>query len=295
MKQACWLLAFFICWSAAGFVFFGNETGLAHDRGPHPDRIVSLAPNITEILFALGLEKQVVGVTLDCDYPPQTATKTRVGTFWQPDIESVIALRPQLIVTLGFQQQRNLAERLARIGCNCLTVDIETTADLYAATEQIGLATDTADRARELVADMQTQLQQIGANVAGRDRIKVLWVIQRQPLRVAGRNTFANEIIEFAGGENAIGPTLHQYPPIGAEQVLTCNAEVIIEPAMGSTDLAAQQGSAIQYWSAFGSLSAVVNRRIFVINPDTVTRLGPRLCRGVRTVAKCLRPELFEN
>jgi iron complex transport system substrate-binding protein len=102
-------------------------------------------------------------------------------------------------------------------------------------------------------------------------------------------------MIEFAGGENAIGPTLHKYPPIGAEQVIVCGADVIIEPSMQQKNLAAQQNRARLYWSKFKNVPAVANERIHIIQGDIVSRLSPRLYEGIETIAECLRPELFEN
>ena len=259
------------------------------------NRIVSLAPNLTEILFALGLEKEIVRVTLYSDYPPAAAKKPKAGTFWQPNIEAIIAARPDLIVTLGFEQQKNLAERLKRINYNCLTVNIEKVNDLYEAVETIGAATGKQHEANGLVTNIWDNLDKLSALVGTEAKVRVLWVVQREPLRVAGRDTFVNEMIEFAGGENAIGPTLHKYPPIGAEQVIVCGADVIIEPSMQQKDLAAQQNRALQYWSKFENVPAVANKRIYIIQGDMVSRLSPRLYEGIETIAQCLRPELFEN
>ncbi len=120
-------------------------------------------------------------------------------------------------------------------------------------------------------------------------------MVQREPLRVAGRDTFVNEMIELAGGENAMGPTIYKYPPIGAEQVIAGGADVIIEPSMTEDDLPSQQDKAFQYWNRFENVPAVINKRIYVINGDIVSRLGPRLYEGVETIARCLRPELFAD
>ena len=120
---------------------------------------------------------------------------------------------------------------------------------------------------------------------------KVLWVIQTEPLRVAGRNTFINELIELLGGENAIGPTIQQYPPIGTEELLACNVEVIIQSAMGKIDIGRQQQQAEVFWSKWASLPAVKNNKIYVVNSDTVLRLGPRLPQGVEMVGRCLHPD----
>ncbi len=298
MNKWWWLLLIITCWTAAGFAI--SNLRQSKDIGDTPlstkaDRIVSLAPNLTEILFALGLEKEIVRVTLYSDYPPAAATKPKAGTFWQPNIESIIAAKPDLIVTLGFEQQKNLAERLKRINYNCLTVNIEKIKDLFEAIETIGTAAGKQLEANELVTNIRNKLDELSALIGTKAKVRVLWVVQREPLRVAGRDTFVNEMIELAGGENAIGPTLHKYPPIGAEQVIACGADVIIEPSMHQKDLAAQQNKALQYWSKFENLPAVANKRIYIIPGDMVSRLSPRLYEGIETIAGCLRPELFEN
>ena len=298
MNKWWWLLLIITCWTAAGFAIFDLQQ--TQDSGDTPlptrvDRIVSLAPNLTEILFALGLEKEIVRVTLNSDYPPAAAKKPKAGTFWQPNIEAIIAARPDLIVTLGFEQQKNLAERLKRINYNCLIVNIKKVNDLFEAVEIIGAATGKKLEANELVTNIRDNLDKLSALVGMEDKVRVLWVVQREPLRVAGRDTFVNEMIEFAGGENAIGPTLHKYPPIGAEQVIVCGADVIIEPSMQQKNLAAQQNRARLYWSEFKNVPAVANERIHIIQGDIVSRLSPRLYEGIETIAECLRPELFEN
>jgi iron complex transport system substrate-binding protein len=298
MNKWWWLLLIITCWTAAGFAIFDLQQIQGCGDAPlstKVDRIVSLAPNLTEILFALGLEKEIVRVTLNSDYPPAATKKPKAGTFWQPNIEAIIAARPNLIVSLGFEQQKNLAERLKRINYNCLIVDIEKVNDLFEAVETIGAATGKKLEASKLVTNIRDNLDKLSALVGTEDKVRVLWVVQREPLRVAGRDTFVNEMIEFAGGENAIGPTLHKYPPIGAEQVIVCGADVIIEPLMQQKDLKEQQKNANQYWNKFENLPAVANKRIYVIPGDTVSRLGPRLYEGTETIARCLRPELFEN
>jgi iron complex transport system substrate-binding protein len=298
MNKWWWLFIILSGWTAAGFAIFGLQQGQNYHDIPLPtraERIVSLAPNLTEILFALGLEEEIARVTLDSDYPRAAAEKPKVGTFWQPNIEAVIAARPDLVITLGFHQQKNIAERLKRIGYKTLTVNIEKMKDLFNAIEKIGTATGKQLQANELLINIKNKLYRLTALIGTEKKVRVLWVVQREPLRVAGRDTFVNEMIEMAGGENAIGRTVHKYPPIGAEQVIVCNAEVIIEPVMSDKDPARQQNRAHQYWSKYENLPAVSNKRIYVINGDTVSRLGPRLYEGTETIARCLRPELFEN
>jgi len=259
------------------------------------NRIVSLAPNLTEILFALGLEDNIAGVTIHSDYPSAAEKKPKMGTFWQPNIEAVIAAEPDLVITLGFEQQRNLAKRLEASGCGILTVNIEKVSDLFGAIEKIGEATKTTQKAEQLIGNIKKEIEGLAAMFDPTERVRVLWVIQTEPLRVAGRSTFVNEIITLAGGENAIGPTLHQYPPIGTEQLYSCGADVIITAAQGREELSIQQERAVKFWSRFKSVPAVKNKRIYVIDPGPVSRLSPRLPKAVENVAKCLRPELFDK
>jgi iron complex transport system substrate-binding protein len=296
MRKWCLLAVTFAAWMTAGHVLcatrpFGARTGQPQTH--RPTRIVSMAPDLTETLYAMGLEQRIAAVSSDSDFPPQASDKPKVGTFWQPNIEAVIAVRPDLVVTQVFNQQQTIARRLRRMGYACLALDIERMNDLFTAVEIIGDATGQRETARNLVDTLQGRMVRLADLVKTSKKVRVLWVVQREPLRVAGLDTFVNGIIELAGGQNAIGPTLQKYPPIGGEQVLACGVEAIIEPMMTGSDPNAQQQAAMAYWSRFASLPAVVNGRIYVIDGDIVSRLSPRLCDGAEAVARCLHPEAF--
>jgi iron complex transport system substrate-binding protein len=296
MRKWWILLIAFAVWIGMGYLLLRPRHAEAAFEGKPshaPARIVSMAPNLTEILFSLGLDESIVGVTQDSDYPPAATQRRTVGTFWQPNIEAVIALKPDLVVTLEFEQQRNLAERLTRMGYKCLTLDISTVDDLFEAISAVAAATDREQHARQVVAGMKAKIAAVWDATRGKDNVKVLWVVQQDPLRVAGRGTFINEMIDLAGGENAIGPTIHVYPPIGSEQIIASAPQVIIEPAMIGGDLQEQQANAASYWKRYASIPAVANGRIYVIDGDLVSRLSPRLADGIQAIAKCLRPEVF--
>jgi iron complex transport system substrate-binding protein len=259
-------------------------------------RIVSLAPNLTEILFALGLGERVVAVSSDSNFPAEVASQRKVGTFWQPNTEAIVAARPDLVVTLSFEQHRAAADSLQRLGYRVLSVRIETVEELLAAIRQLGQAAGCVSQADTLAAMIQQRLSEVQARangIAPENRIKVLWVVQTEPLRVAGRDTFPSRLIEMAGGQNAIDRTVQQYPPIGAETLLSCAPQVILQPAMAGNNLARQRGDAVSFWSRWPNLPAVKNGRIYVIPPDTVSRLGPRLPDGLELVCRCLHPERF--
>ena len=174
-----------------------------------------------------------------------------------------------------------------------MTLKTEKIEELFTAIQKIGTAAGCKQRADELVKNISNQLNDLQSKLSSTDKVKVLWVVQVEPLRVAGRNTFVNEFIELAGGENAIGPTVQQYPAIGAEELLACGAETIIQSAMGTTNIPKQQQAAETFWGKWAGLPAVKNNRIYVVEPDTVLRLGPRLCQGIEMIARCLHPDIF--
>ena len=300
MNKWWWLLAIILCLAGAGLLIFGVPQVQNRSAPPLPNkptRIVSLAPNLTEILFALGLNEEIVAVSNDSDYPLEAANKKKIGTFWQPNTEAIIACRPELVVTLRLrtEQQKPTADSLRRLGYRVLTLRVETISELLAAIQEIGITTSCKLHADQLVESIGHRLDRLQSKLSSADKVKVLWVVQAEPLRVAGRNTFINELIELAGGENAIGHTLQQYPPIGAEEILTCGAETIIQSAMGTGNIPGQQQAAEAFWSKFAALPAVKNNRIYVIEPDTTLRLGPRLPQGAETIARCLHPDSFKR
>ncbi len=271
-----WLAVFVLSWTVAGVAMLSNDApAVIEAPGSCPQRIIAMAPNLTEILFALGLQDNIVGVTEYSNHPPAARQKPVMGTFWQPNIEAVVAARPDLVVALGFNQQAGLAHRLSRLNFNTLTVDIETISQLFDAIEKIGTVTDKTAAARRLIERLRSNFDNISRRVADGHRPKVLYIIQIEPLRVAGRQTFINELIELAGGENAIGRTIKKYPPDGLEQVIASNPDVIIQPVMDQTDINAGKEQLFEYFDRFQSITAVSSNRIYVIDGDAVSRLGP--------------------
>ncbi len=279
---------------ASGIFVLGYRQSRRSDSAKvfkEPSRIASLAPNITEILFGLGLDESIVAVSSDSDHPAGAGNKPKLGTFWQPNMEAVIAAKPDLVIALWFEQQKRLAKRLGELGYEAIVLKITNTDELFAAIERIGEVTGRELEAKILSEGLRKKLTEIEISSASREKVKVLWVVQTEPLRVAGRDTFINELIEICGGENAIGPTIQPYPPIGSEQVIGCGAKVIIQPAMGEVNIAEQQERAEKFWSKWPNLPAVKNNCIYVVEADTVCRLGPRLDEAVRIINECLHPE----
>jgi iron complex transport system substrate-binding protein len=250
-------------------------------------RIVSMAPNLTEILFALGLGDHLAAVTRNCDYPPAAADKPDIGTFWQPDIERIVAVRPELLVALDIPQHQAIVSRFRQQGCACLSLQIDTLEQLAPAIRQIAAATDHRREGELVIQGLDNKLK-VFSSRALTVRPRVLWVVQRDPLRVAGTKTFIGDLIRLAGGVNAVGPTIYDYPPIGAEELLAAAPEVIIEPSDNPDS--SEQKSQADFWSRYPALPAVQNHRLYLIPSAIVSRLGPRIPDAVAEIADRIHP-----
>ena len=258
------------------------------ERNPVPSpRIVSLAPNITEILFALGLGDHLAAVTSNCDYPPAVADKPRVGSFWQPDIEAILAAGPELLIALDIPQHQPIVSRFRQQGCTCLSLQIDALDQLAPAIREIASAAERTTEGEAVIQDINKRLKSFPPG-SGSARPKVLWVIQRDPLRVAGTKTFISELLGLAGAVNAIGPTIYEYPPIGAEELLAAAPEVIIEPSDNPDS--SEQKSQADFWSRYPALPAVQNHRLYLIPSALVSRLGPRIPDALAEIVNRIHP-----
>lgn len=290
-KQSALYYGLVILLLLAGLVFLANRSGppARTENQSSSLRIVSLAPNLTEILFALGLDVEIAAVSSDSNYPPQFEPKKKVGSFWNPDLEAVLSVEPTLVFTLGFQQQTNLAVQLEAIGCQTISLTIESIDQLYEAIETIGGLTDRQEAASRLIEEIAHRLEGIRQTAAASEPVRVLWVVQRQPVRAAGKNTFINELLEIAGAVNVIETTIYQYPPVDEEQIIASAPDVIIETADNAKDLQRLRATVEEFYRRFEGIPAVKNHRVFVINGDLVCRLGPRLPLGVEVVRECIQ------
>jgi iron complex transport system substrate-binding protein len=272
--------------SLAGMQYFCSHGQTETVPVPSP-RIVSLAPNLTEILFALGLGDHLAAVTSNCDYPPAVADKPRVGSFWQPDIEAILAARPEILVALDIPQHQAIVSRFRQQGCTCLSLRIDTLEQLAPAIREMASATGKVQEGESIIQDLNKRLRPV-PSTPNSARPKVLWVIQRDPLRVAGTKTYISELLGLAGAVNAIGPTIYEYPPIGAEELLAVAPEVIIEPS--DNPGSSEQKSQADFWSRYPVLPAVTQHRLYLIPSAIVSRVGPRIPDALAEIANRIHP-----
>lgn len=265
--------------------------------GAAPQRIVSTAPSITELLYALGLGDRVVGVTNYCHYPPEAKLKPKIGDYTSPNLEAIAALKPDLVII-----QTNpvkLADRLHALKLTTLEINQDDIAALYNSIRVVGAATGTAAQAAHLVGQTRANLMQIRAKAALVKPTRVMFVIGRTPNRldglvVVGKASYLNEIIEIAGGENVFRDAPSQYPNVSLEEVLARNPEVIVD--MG--DMAdtvnvtpEHQRQVVGLWQRMGSLTAVKQHRVFAVASDIYVVPGPRISIAAKEFFSMLHPE----
>lgn len=263
-----------------------------------PRRIVSTAPSATEILFALGLGDRVVGVTTYCDYPPEATKKTKIGTYLQPNFELMLSLKPELVVVV--KNPVKFAERMQAVGMKTLELAEETIPGIAESIRRVGDAAGVPDRATRLNRQISDGLAAIRQRTSSRPKRRVMLIIARSPGRIgglmaAGRESFMNELIAAAGGENVFADAPGSYPKVSLEEVLARNPEVIIDMGqMAETANASEQMAAVvAAWREIGSLRAARDGRVFVVPSDVFVVAGPRVVEAADQLARMLHPDLF--
>jgi len=255
-------------------------------QGSGPSRIVSLTPTITETLFALGAGERVVGVTRFCNYPSEAATRTKVGGLIDINIEAVVALTPDLVIAEG---QQAVVSRLRDLGLDVLTVKCATMADLLTAVGEIGARVGLQAEAEALVTVIRRRTGEVIEALKEVTRPRVLLVVGRHPLVVAGRGTFMDELIGLAGGTNVMGDSERQYPIASMETVLLRRPEVIVECSGSMTGEDATE-EARHAWSRWPSLPAVSTGRVYVSHSDALLRPGPRVPQALDELVGFFHP-----
>lgn len=248
------------------------------------NRVVSLAPANTEIVFALGGKEKLVGVTTYCDYPEEAKQKEKIGDFANPNVEKIISLKPQVVLATG-GVQKGVVERLNKFKIKVFVVDPKNFKGLYADIEKVGKIIGQETEAARLVEKMKKKVEEVKAKVQGRPRVRVFFEIYSQPLMTAGKNTFINDMIEIAGGENIGAKAGEGYPQFSEEQLVRDNPDVYLA-VKGSMN----NPEELKKRTGYSDLKAVKEGKVFVIDDNLVTRPGPRLIDGLIEVAKALHP-----
>jgi len=246
--------------------------------------IVSLAPNVTEMLFALDLGNRVVGVTTACNYPPEVSTLSPMGGFMTPHFEAIMGSGATWVVAMeGGVPEKDLS-KLRAAGKNVLLLKDKTVEDVLSSMELLGTKLGVPDAGKKLRSAVEKEVAPTPfGQVEGRP--KVMLVISKDPLMVAGPNTFVGELMVIAGLQNAVEESEVAYPAWDREAIIKANPDWIIEASMEES-----KNGDPSLWEGLDSVEAIQKKHIRTVNPDWVLRPGPRMGKGVRALREALKP-----
>lgn len=258
-----------------------------------PERIISIAPSNTEILYALGLEDRVMAVTKYCDYPPEAKEKPNIGGYTTPNIEEIIALSPDLILATSKHEEK-IIPQLEQRGLTVFALAPETLDDILASIKLIGEVTGKEQEAADLLAEMQGRIEAMTdktSNLSDDERPRVFYLTWHDPLKTSGVGTLHQELIQKAGGNNIFSEV------VGTQSV---DLEVLVaripQVMIAGIGMGSGEDQTLQYLeteSRLQSTEAWINGRIHGVDMDLTGRGGPRIVDGLEEFARCIHPELF--
>jgi len=259
-------------------------------------RIISLAPSITETLFAIGLGDAVVGVTRYCDYPPEARSKRQVGGVYDPNYEAITALSPDLVMMLPVHEKPR--KYLEARGVKVLTTRHETVAEILESIRQIGRTCGVPDQAEAVVQSLRRRMDAVAAFTRGLDRPSIMVGVGRniasnrlEDIYIAGKGGFYDQLIGYAGGVNAYAGSL-PFPAVSAEGILKMNPAVIVEMLGNMSGQNIDPEQATKAWQVLPRVDAVRNGRVHLIRGDFAVVPGPRFILILEKLARALHPEL---
>jgi iron complex transport system substrate-binding protein len=257
-------------------------------------RIVSLAPSLTETVFALGAGDRLVGVSVYCDFPPEARSIDRVGTFLTPNVEAILAKRPDVVLAVPSPANRNPVQSLRQLGLRVVVVDPRSVAEVLDSIRQIGAAIDRAPAAQDLIGRIEHDVARVRQRLRGAPQRKVLMVVGRAPLIAAGTGTFADELIRFAQGINLGAQAGSGWPHLSLEFAIAAAPDVIIDTTVTHAK-ESDAGASLRFWDAFTTVPAVRRGAVHAYRDYQLLRPGPRIAEALALMARFVHPERFRG
>ena len=255
-----------------------------------PKRIVSLAPSITEMLFAIGLNDEIVGVTEFCDFPPPALEKPKVGHS-QPNLETLVALQPDLIVSPKSFLRADLLARLEQLKIPTFLFESKTVEDIVTHIRVLGRIVGRVPESLKLSEKIQKRVVALTSQLEGRSRPTLLFVLSADPLISVGPGSYIHQLIELAGAKNAAEDSEVPYPRFNVEEVLRQNPEFLLFPTGRSEGIPQAERD---QWRRWPSLEAVKQNNLVQVQSDLLSRPGPRVVEGLEALIKILHPDVLQ-
>ncbi|MFH1074391.1 MAG: cobalamin-binding protein [Candidatus Firestonebacteria bacterium] len=284
IKTTGFLLLLITLALSSGFpVALTDDVGMTAVIPKEPERIISLAPSNTEILFLLNLGGRIAGVSNICDYPAAAEKKEKVGDFFAPNIEKILLLKPDLIIA-GGGVQKDLAIKLSALGIPTLTLYPKDLNQVLRDVVLVGKATGKDKEALNLSDSLKVRIENVKEKSKNKKKSKIYFELWNQPITSAGKGSFIEELINIAGGENIFSDINKTFPEVSVEEIIKRNPDIIITAYMGKKSGMKKE---IKNRAGWGSIKAVKDDKIFDdINSDLLLRPGPRLVSGLEELSK---------
>jgi iron complex transport system substrate-binding protein len=249
-----------------------------------PRRIVSLAPNLTEILFLLGADSSIVGVTDYCDYPDAAKRKAKIGGMLNPNIERILALQPDLVLMSGSGNMRSDFEKLTAAGTPVFVSHPRTIDGVFKSIVDIGELAGRRRTADSAVALLQSRRASLVLHAAAKQNETVLMLLSLNPLIAIGPRTFLNELVTLANGQNIVHDSSTAYPVLSREEILRRQPGVII----ATNDIVRSIDDILSPYPEWKSLKAIQNKHVAIVDASIVSRPGPRIIDGLEAMIRAV-------
>ena len=260
---------------------------------PYPaKRIISLAPSITEILFALGLNEEIAAITNFCDYPEAVLSKPRIGGFVNPDIEKIVSLKPDLIIGIRDGNRMDTVDRLNDFGLPVYIIDPKGFHGVIGTIKNIGDVVGREKESKKMVKEMVIKRENIISLTQSLSKPKVFFQLGDAPMVTVGKGTLADDLIRLAGGRSISENESVSYPVYSIETVLLKAPEIII---MTSMDSKKNSPYLVKKWESWKSIPAVRMNMIYVIDSNLVDRPTPRIAEGLEALVRIIHPEALRR
>jgi iron complex transport system substrate-binding protein len=280
-----------ILWLLLLAISFGCNSGAkpALDGPTRVTRVVSLAPNLTEIVFAVGAGDKLVGRTSYCDYPPEAKAVAEIGDTLHPSIERIIALKPQVVLISTSSQLEVFTQQLQNQNIAVVVTDPHDLEGVFRSITQVGEMLGQKDQADLLVTKLRERANTVEQAVKGKTPVRVFYQVSGEPLYTAGHDAFVTDLMRRAGITSVTADVPGAWPKYSNESALAAKPDAIILPTGGS------MGSAnSDVTEALRQSPAVLQGRVYKINDDYLTRPGPRAIDGLEAMARALHPDAFK-
>ena len=253
------------------------------------ERVVSLAPNLTEIVFAVGGGAQLVGRTSYCDFPPEAKSVAEVGDTRQPSLERLVSLKPQVVLVSTASQLEVFTQQLQNQNIAVFVTDPHDLEGVFRTIEQVGEILGKREQASTLVQTLRQRTSAVEQAVKDKPPVRVFYQLSGEPLYTAGHDSFATDLMRRAGAVSVTAELPGEWPKYSSESALASKPAAIILPTGGS--MGAANSSVTE---ALRQSPAVQQGRVYKINDDHLVRPGPRAVDGLEEMARALHPDAFK-